>query len=165
MFSGAISGLALGGLYATLAVCLTLMAQLARVVNFAQVALAMFGTYSAVTLADHGLPTWLAIIGGVLLGTVASGILGAVIAKWMPEADITRRSAVSIAALLLTLSASFIAFGTKPKTFTPIVHGAAFQLGGTVVTWVGVLMGVMALMTATATTMLLRKTDVGVLLR
>lgn len=165
MFSGAMSGLALGGLYATVAVCLTLMAQLARVVNFAQVALAMFGTYAAVTLADRGLPTSVAIACGVLLGTVASGILGAVIAKWMPEADITRRSAVSIAALLLTLSASFIAFGTKPKTITPIVHGAAFEVGGTVVTWVGLLMCAMAVVTAAVSTMLLRKTDVGVLLR
>src|SRR3546814_10322295 len=83
----------------------------------------------------------------------------------MPEANITRRSAVSIAALLLTLSASFIAFGTKPKTITPIVHGAAFEVGGTVVTWVGLIMCSMALVTAAVATVILRKTDVGVLLR
>src|SRR3546814_5376967 len=83
----------------------------------------------------------------------------------MPEANITRRSAVSIAALLLTLSASFIAFGTKPKTITPIVHGAAFEVGGTVVTWVGLIMCSMALVTAAVATVLLRKTDMGVLLR
>src|SRR3546814_20097544 len=83
----------------------------------------------------------------------------------MPEANITRRSAVSIAALLLTLSASFIAFGTKPKTITPIVHGAAFEVGGTVVTWVGLIMCSMALVTAAVATVLLRKTEVGVLLR
>src|SRR3546814_21043867 len=113
------SGLALGGLYATVAVCLTLMAQLARVVNFAQVAFAMFGTYAAVTLADLGLPVSLAIACGVLVGTVASGILGAVVAKWMPEADITRHSPLSIASLLLTPSSPFLPFGPNPNTPTP----------------------------------------------
>jgi branched-chain amino acid transport system permease protein len=165
MISGALSGLALGGLYATIAVCLTLMAQLIRVVNFAQLALAMFGTYTAVTLSEHGMPASVAVILGVFVGTAASGILGAVLAHWMPEADITHRSAVSIAALLLTLSASFIAFGTKPKSFAPLVHGAAVELGGTVVTWIAVVMCLLAVLVASLAHMVLRKTDAGVLLR
>lgn len=165
MISGALSGLALGGLYATIAVCLTLMAQLIRVVNFAQLALAMFGTYTAVTLADHGMSVFPAVLLGVALATVASGILGAVLAHWMPEADITHRSAVSIAALLLTLSASFIAFGTKPKNFAPLIEGAAVDLGGTVITWIAVVMCLMAVAVAGAAHLVLRRTDAGVLLR
>jgi branched-chain amino acid transport system permease protein len=165
VFSGALSGLALGGLYATVAVCLTLMAQLVRVVNFAQVALGMFGAYAAAALAQRGLPTLLAVLTGLCIGTLASGILGAVIARWMPEADITHRSVVSIGALLLTLSGSYIAFGTDPRTFTPILDGSALQIGDTVITKVGLAMCVLAVVIALFATTLLRKTDVGVLLR
>ena len=48
MLQGAIAGLAAGGLYAVLGVCLTLMSRLVRVVNFAQAATGMFGAFSAV---------------------------------------------------------------------------------------------------------------------
>ena len=43
MIQGALAGLAVGGVYALTAVCLTLMARLVRVINFAQVAIGMFG--------------------------------------------------------------------------------------------------------------------------
>ena len=37
MLTGAVAGIGAGGVYAVIAVCLTLMARLVRVVNFAQV--------------------------------------------------------------------------------------------------------------------------------
>ena len=48
MIQGALGGLAAGGVYAVLGVCLTLMARLVRVVNFAQAATGMFGAVSAI---------------------------------------------------------------------------------------------------------------------
>ena len=45
MLQGALAGLAAGGVYAVLGVCLTLMARLVRVVNFAQAATGMFGAF------------------------------------------------------------------------------------------------------------------------
>ena len=55
-----ISGLANGGIYASLAVALVLIYRATEVINFAQGALATFATYIAWQLIDWGLTYWLA---------------------------------------------------------------------------------------------------------
>ena len=74
-----ISGLANGGIYASLAVALVLIYRATEVVNFAQGALATFATYIAWQLLDWGLTYWLAFactlaiafVGGSLVQVVA----------------------------------------------------------------------------------------------
>jgi branched-chain amino acid transport system permease protein len=55
-----LSGLATGGIYASLALALVMIHQATRLVNFAQGELAMFSTYIAWTLIQAGLPYWAA---------------------------------------------------------------------------------------------------------
>lgn len=165
MLQGAIAGLAAGGVYAVIAVCLTLMAQLVRVINFSQAAIGMFGAFTAVYLADTGLPTWLAIILGIVCGAVISSVLGWIIATWLPEASVSSRSAVTVGALLLLISLSFILFGTKPQSFSAIFSGPAFTVSGVVVTQVTVAMLVLALSVAGIAKLILSKTSIGVNLR
>ena len=98
LLQGALAGLASGGLYAVLAVTLTLMSRLVRVVNFAQAATGMFAAFSAVWFAsEFGLPTWLATIIGILVGALLSGLIGWVAATWLSEATVTLRSAMTVA--------------------------------------------------------------------
>jgi len=74
-----ISGLANGGIYASLAVALVLIYRATEVINFAQGALATFTTYVAWQLIDWGLTYWLAFVctlgiafvGGFLVQIVA----------------------------------------------------------------------------------------------
>ena len=67
-----ISGLSGGMIYAAVALSLVLIWRATRVVNFAQGAMAMFTTYIAFTVLDHGGSYWLAfpiaLIAGLLLG-------------------------------------------------------------------------------------------------
>jgi branched-chain amino acid transport system permease protein len=73
-----VSGLATGGIYASLALALVLIYRSTRVVNFAQGELATLATYVAWTLIDHGVGFWgaffltlgLAFLGGVALERV-----------------------------------------------------------------------------------------------
>jgi branched-chain amino acid transport system permease protein len=58
----ALSGLATGGIYASLALALVMIHQATRLVNFAQGELAMFSTYIAWTLIQAGLPYWVAFL-------------------------------------------------------------------------------------------------------
>src|SRR5919205_1243389 len=66
-------GLSNGGIYAMLALALVLIYRSTGVVNFAQGEMAMFSTFVAWTLVDHGLDYWgaaaltvlLAFVGGV----------------------------------------------------------------------------------------------------
>ena len=166
MLQGAIAGLAAGGLYAVLGVCLTLMSRLVRVVNFAQAATGMFGAFSAVWLVRQaGLPIWLGSLLGVLVAGILSVAIGWIAATWLPEASPTTRSAMAVGPLLLLLLLSFILFGNKPQPFDPIIAGPAFSVGGVVVSQVTVATVLMAIVTALLVKLVLSRTRVGVQLR
>jgi branched-chain amino acid transport system permease protein len=70
-----LSGLASGGIYASVALALVMIYQATHLVNFAQGEMAMFATYLAWTLMQAGVPYWgaffitvvAAFVGGVLL--------------------------------------------------------------------------------------------------
>jgi branched-chain amino acid transport system permease protein len=70
-----VSGLATGGIYASLALALVMIYRATDVVNFAQGEMAMFSTYLAWSLLNAGVPYWMAFfitlavafIGGVLI--------------------------------------------------------------------------------------------------
>ncbi len=73
-----VSGLATGGIYASLALALVMIYQATDVVNFAQGEMAMFSTYLAWSLLQAGLPYWvtffatvaIAFVGGLLIERV-----------------------------------------------------------------------------------------------
>jgi len=62
-----ISGLATGGIYASLALALVMIYQSTDVVNFAQGEMAMFSTYLAWSMMNHGVPYWAAFFATVVL--------------------------------------------------------------------------------------------------
>ncbi|WP_017793555.1 branched-chain amino acid ABC transporter permease [Leucobacter salsicius] len=166
LLQGALSGLAAGGVYAVLAVTLTLMSRLVRVVNFAQAATGMFAAFTAVWLADKlGLPVWLATIAGVIVGALLSALIGWIAAVWLAEADLSKRSAMTVAPLLLLMSLSYILFGNKPQPFAPLLNGPAFEVAGVVVSWVTIITVSLATLVAIAAAIVLRKTTIGTKLR
>ena len=57
-----LSGLATGGIYASVALALVMIYQATHHVNFAQGEMAMFSTYIALTLINAGLPYWVAFV-------------------------------------------------------------------------------------------------------
>lgn len=166
MLQGAFAGLGAGGLYAVLAVCLTLMSRLVRVVNFAQAATAMMGSYVAVWLvSQHGWAVWPATGVGILIGAALSALLGLIITTWLAESPISSRSAVTVAALLLLMSLSFILFGNKPQPYRPLLSGPAFDVGDVVVSRVTLLIVVLAAAIAVASRLLLSRSTIGIKLR
>jgi branched-chain amino acid transport system permease protein len=68
-----LSGLATGGIYASVALALVMIYQATHLVNFAQGEMAMFATYFAWVLMQSGMPYWgafaltvlVAFVGGV----------------------------------------------------------------------------------------------------
>src|SRR5206468_915651 len=73
-----LSGLATGGIYASVALALVMIYQATHLVNFAQGEIAMFATYICWAMLQAGLPYWvaffltivIAFIGGVLIERV-----------------------------------------------------------------------------------------------
>ena len=60
-----LSGLATGGIYASLALALVMIYQATHLINFAQGEMAMFSTYMAWSLIEGGLPYWRAFVATV----------------------------------------------------------------------------------------------------
>src|ERR1051325_10595009 len=71
------SGLATGGIYASVALALVMIYQATHLVNFAQGELAMFSTYIAWSLIQAGVPYW----GAFALTVAAAFVLGVVIER------------------------------------------------------------------------------------
>jgi branched-chain amino acid transport system permease protein len=69
-----LSGLATGGIYASVALALVMIYQATHLVNFAQGEMAMFATYLAWTLMQAGVPYW-----GAFFITVAAAFVGGVL--------------------------------------------------------------------------------------
>jgi len=73
------SGLAVGGVYASLALALVMIYQTTTLVNFAQGEIAMASTFLAWVLIGHGLPYWLAFA----LTLVISFVVGFLVEKYL----------------------------------------------------------------------------------
>ena len=69
-----LSGLATGGIYASLALALVMIYQATHLVNFAQGEMAMFATYLAWALMQAGFPYW-----GAFVVTVIAAFIGGVV--------------------------------------------------------------------------------------
>jgi branched-chain amino acid transport system permease protein len=69
-----LSGLATGGIYASIALALVMIYQATHHINFAQGELAMFSTYIAWALIQAGVPYW-----GAFFMTVVSAFIGGVV--------------------------------------------------------------------------------------
>jgi branched-chain amino acid transport system permease protein len=165
MLTGAVAGLAAGGIYAVLAVSLTVMTRLVRVVNFALVMLGGVSVYCASVLHSAGLPYLVGALIGLVATVLLSCLLGWLMAKWLGDAGTDRRSAVSIAALVALLGASYLAFGSHPRQFVNVLPGTLVRFGGVHITNATVAVVLLAIVATVGGQLLLSRTLVGLRLR
>jgi branched-chain amino acid transport system permease protein len=165
VLAGAVAGLSAGGIYAVIAVCLTLMTRLVRVVNFAQVIIGGTSAYCASVLHSNGLPYPLGALAGLLIAAVLSWGLGWVMSRWFAGAGTDRRSAVTIVALVLLLSVSYLLFGSYPRQFPNLLPGSALQVSGVQVTNAAIAVIMIAILLTVGSQLLLSRTPVGLRLR
>ncbi len=125
------SGLALGSIYALVALGFVLIIRATNVVNFAQGDFAMLGAYAMVTFFTllH-LPYWLALI----LALVAMAVIG-MIFNYGVYYPLRNRSFLPV--LISTLGASIFLqnsvlaiYGPQPKPLDKLINVQGFQVGG-----------------------------------
>ena len=148
-----VSGLATGGIYASLALALVMIYQATDVVNFAQGEMAMFSTYLAWTFLQAGMPYWVAFCCTVALAFVAGLVIKRVVIRPVENAPILSIVIVTLGLLVILNSTagwiySYIQkpfpspFPSKPIRIGNIVFGA-HDLGA-----IGVTLVVLALLFA-----------------
>lgn len=148
-----VSGLATGGIYASLALALVMIYQATDVVNFAQGEMAMFSTYIAWTLLQTGMPYWVAFCATVAIAFVAGLVIERVVIRPVESAPILAIVIVTLGLLVIFNSTagwiySYIQkpfpspFPSKPVKIGNVVFGA-HDLGA-----IGVTLIVLALLFA-----------------
>jgi len=96
-----LSGLATGGIYASVALALVMIYQATHLVNFAQGELAMFSTYIAWALIEAGVPYWGAFALTVVFAFVLGVVIERVIVRPVEDAPILAIVIVFIALLVI----------------------------------------------------------------
>jgi branched-chain amino acid transport system permease protein len=93
-----VSGLATGSIIACLALALVLIYRSMNVINFAQGEMAMFATFIAWTLTEHGIPIWAAFAAAVLLAFAGGAAL-----EWLVIRPVAGRSPLTIVIVTIGL--------------------------------------------------------------
>ena len=112
-----LSGLATGGIYASLALALVMIYQSTSHINFAQGEMAMFSTYLAWSLINSGLPYWWAFLLTVAISFVGGVVIERVIIRPVEHAPVLSIVTVFIALLVIFNSVAGWIFTYTIKTF------------------------------------------------
>ena len=96
-----LSGLATGGIYASVALALVMIYQATHLVNFAQGEIAMFATYLAWTMIQAGLPYWVAFFLTVAIAFVGGVVLERVVVQPVENSPVLSLVIVFIGLLVI----------------------------------------------------------------
>jgi len=112
-----LSGLATGGIYASVALALVLIYQATHHVNFAQGEMAMFATYICWTLIQAGIPYWPSFLLTVVIAFAGGVVLERVVIRPFDKAPVLATVCVFIGLLAIFNSLAGFIFTYTIKSF------------------------------------------------
>jgi len=124
-----VSGLATGGIYASLALALVMIYQATDVVNFAQGEMAMFSTYLAWQMLQFGWPYWLTFFATVALAFVLGLLLERVVIRPVENAPILAIVIVTLGLLVIHNSVAGWIWSYIQKPFPSPFPAKPIQVG------------------------------------
>ena len=138
-----VSGIATGGIYASIALALVMIFLATHHINFAQGEMAMFSTYIALTLLQLGLPYWAAFLATLVFSFVMGVILPRILLEPLANAPVLASVGAFLGLLLIFNNVAGWLFSYTLKPFPspfgvgdPMFGGmfSRHELGSTVVT-------------------------------
>jgi len=123
------SGLATGGIYASLALALVMIYEATEVVNYSQGEMAMFSTYICWSLLQAGLPYWVAFFATLVIAFVGGVLIERVIIRPVENAPILTIVIVCIGLLVILNSVAGWIYSYIQKPFPTPFPGEPFKLG------------------------------------
>jgi branched-chain amino acid transport system permease protein len=127
-----VSGLATGGIYASLALALVMIYQATDVVNFAQGEMAMFSTYLCWSLLQAGLPYWVAFFATLVIAFVGGVLIERIVIRPVENAPILTIVIVTIGLLVILNSVAGWIYSYIQKPFPSPFPSKPIQLGNIV---------------------------------
>lgn len=163
-FQQVVNGLTIGSMYALVAIGYTMVFGVLKLVNFSHGSVFMVGAYLTLQI-------YLALGGhfliAALLSLVLTGVLGVAIDRFALR-RLRSHNADRITALISTLgvgtvldNAIMIAFGSETKAFPNLLQLGKFTIGNTVISWVQILIFVMAVLLMAAMSLIVYRTKMG----
>src|SRR5215468_9246963 len=127
-----VSGLATGGIYASLALALVMIYQATDVVNFAQGSMAMFSTYLAWSMLQAGLSYWVAFFATVIIAFVGGVAIERVVIRPVEGAPILAIVIVSLGLLVILTSVAGWIYSYIQKPFPSPFSDKPIKIGNVV---------------------------------
>ena len=112
-----VSGIATGGIYASVALALVMIYQATHHINFAQGEMATFSTYIVLTFINMGIPYWIAFAMGFVLSFLIGLTIERILIRPMQSAPILSAVGVFVGLLLIVNSLSGWFFDYTIKQF------------------------------------------------
>jgi len=160
-----VSGIASGGIFASLALALVLIYNAMGLVNFAQGEMAMFATFIAFTLIDHGLSYWIAMPATLVIAFAGGVLIQRVVIRPVERAPVLTLVIVTLGLATLFNGLAGFVFGYIPRSFPSPFSVQTVTVLGAVVSFrdLGVI-GVSALVLVLIY-LLLQRTTLGLSMR
>jgi branched-chain amino acid transport system permease protein len=125
-----VSGLATGSIFASLALALVLIYRATHVVNFAQGEMAMFTTYIAWTLMDHGLSYWPAFVLTLAIAFAGGVAVERVAIRPVEQKSVLAIVIVTIGLLIMINGLAGWIWGGEVKAFDSPFPNRTVEIGG-----------------------------------
>ncbi|MFB8385710.1 branched-chain amino acid ABC transporter permease [Microbacterium sp. NPDC055910] len=157
-----VSGLAIGGIYALLAVAFLLTYRVAGVLNFAQAEFVMIAAFVAATLAGAG---GVPLFAAALLGIAASAGIGALMERvtYAPLRNGPPASMIisTVAVGIILQQAAHLIWGPDPRSLPSLVPNISLELFGSRISTVSLFIVAVSIILIIGLNLLLAKTRLG----
>jgi branched-chain amino acid transport system permease protein len=127
-----VSGLATGGIYASLALALVMIYQATDVVNFAQGSMAMITTYLCWSLLQAGLPYWAAFFATLVIAFAGGILIERIVIRPVENAPILSIVIVTIGLLVILVSVAGWIYSYIQKPFPSPFPNTPIKIGNVV---------------------------------
>jgi branched-chain amino acid transport system permease protein len=129
-FQQVVSGLASGGIFASLALALVLIYRATRAINFAQGEMATVSTFVAWSLVHHGMPFWGAFFLTLALSFVGGVALERVVIRPVENAPVLTVVIVTLGLAVLLNGFTSVEWGSEVKKFPSPFPTRPIHVGG-----------------------------------
>src|ERR1700693_5243247 len=160
-----ISGIATGGIFASLALALVLIYNAMGLVNFAQGEMAMLATFGAYTLISHGVSYWIALPVTLVLAFAGGIVIQSIVIRPVERAPLLALVIIPLGLATLVNGLAGAIFGYVPRSFPSPFSAQTVDILGAFVSYRD--LGVIGVSGAVliAIYLLLQRTTIGLTMR
>lgn len=161
-----LGGLTSGATYALLLLGVLLVFQVSKQVNFAYAQSGMIAAFGSWFLySSVGLPTWLAVLIGLIAAVALTTLTDVAIIKRLPEGRAGFDLVVTLGVLLLLTAGAQLAFGTNAQSYLKLWTDKSTTIDGVFINANDLLVIIIGVVSSIATYLVLTRTGLGVALR